>query len=79
MVSAEAFDYPLAQGERVTFVLSAKGLAYAPVVAGSDAGFAYICVDCKAVGKVAVSFEETIEQPARPKRPFWQRWLGDKQ
>ena len=79
VVSAEAFDYPLAQGERVTFVLSAKGLAYAPVVAGSDAGFAYICVDGKAVGKVAVSFEETIEQPARPKRPFWQRWLGDKQ
>ena len=78
VVASEPFSYPTAEGEKITLVLSAKGLCYAPVVAGADAGFAYICIDGKAVGKICVTYYETIEQPAKEKKGFWQRWLGDK-
>ena len=78
VIAAEEFSYPLAAVEKVSFVLSAKGVAYAPVVAGADAGFAYICVDGKAVGKIPVYYYETIEQPVQERKPFWKRWLGDK-
>ena len=79
VVAAEDFSYALAPGEQRSFVLSAKGFAYAPVVAGGDAGFAYICLDGKAVGKVPVYYEETIEQPVPEKKGFWHRWFGGKQ
>ena len=78
VIASEDFSYPLAEGEDVTLILSAKGIAYAPVVAGADAGFVYICVDGSAVGKVPVYYYETVEQSAQEKKPFWQRWLGDR-
>ena len=79
VVAAEDFSYPLAQGEKISFVLSAKGFAYAPVVAGGNAGYAYICVDGNAVGKVPVYYEKTIEQPPKERKSIWQRWFGGKE
>ena len=78
VIAGEDFSYALAADERVSFVLSAKGFAYAPIVASGNAGYAYICVDGKAVGKVPVSYEETIEQSTSPKQNLWQRWFGGK-
>ncbi len=74
MVAMEDFSYPVAPDEKVSITLSNKGLCYAPVVAGGDAGDAYICIDGKAVGKVALFYDKTIEQPPVEKKSFWQ-WL----
>lgn len=76
VIAAEDFTYSLAEGENVTFTLSQKGFAYAPVVEGGHAGFAYICIDGKAVGKVPVYYNTTIEQTVPEKKPFWERILG---
>ena len=53
-----------------------KEFVYAPIVAGGDAGFAYICVDGEPVGKVHVTFAETVEQIATQEQSFWQRIFG---
>ena len=79
VIAAENFSYAMAEDENVSFILSAKGFCYAPVVEGADAGFAYICVDGKAVGKVPVYYQETIEQHVPEKKSIWQRWFGGKQ
>lgn len=76
VIAAEDFSYALATDEKVSFVLSCKGFAYAPTVAGGDAGFVYICIDGKAVGKVAVYYDETVEQLPTERKSKWQRWFG---
>lgn len=76
LVTTADFSYALTDKEAVSFVLSAKEFTYAPVVAGGDAGFAYVCVDGKAVGKVPLCYEETIEQHVPEKKNIWQRWFG---
>lgn len=75
VIAAEDFSYAMAEAEEVSFTLSNKGFAYAPVVSGGDAGFAYVCVDGKAVGKVPVIYTETVEQQSPPKEPFWKKYL----
>lgn len=78
-VRADAdFYFPLAKGEKVSLKLSKKGMAYAPVVQGAQAGCVYICVDGQAVGKVMLEYTETIEQQrTEVKKHFWQRWFGE--
>ncbi len=77
LVSAEDFSFPLAKEEQAQIVLSGPGFAYAPVVKGKTAGFAYICVGDAAVGKVKLVYGETVERTAQAKKPsFWQRLFG---
>lgn len=78
VLAAEDFSYALTQDEKISFVLSAKGFTYAPTVAGGNAGYAYICIDGKAIGKVPVYYDKTIEQPPKEEKHFWQRWFGGK-
>lgn len=76
VVAAEDFSYAMAPGEAYKIRFSSKGLAYAPVVAGAEAGWAYICINEKPVGKVLLRYDETVEQFVPEKRSFWQRLLG---
>ena len=62
VLAAEEFSYCVAEGEQVEILLSSKGFDYAPVVAGANAGHAYICLDGKVVGKIPVCYEITVEQ-----------------
>ena len=77
VVAAEDFSYALAKEEKTEIRFGGSGLVYAPVVEGANAGFAYVCVDGKAVGKVAIKFTKTIEQLLPEKKSLWQRWFGD--
>ena len=76
VLADEDFSFALAEEETISFVLSKKGFVYAPVVQGGDAGFAYICIDGKAVGKVRVTYDATIEQTVPEEKNFWERILG---
>ncbi len=78
LLAAQSFSFPLAQDEKPHIILSGPGFAYAPVVQGQQAGFAYICIGDSCVGKVSVVYSQTVEQekPA-PKKHFWQKWFGD--
>lgn len=75
--AGEDFAFPLSDREQVQILLSGPGFAYAPVVQGQNAGFAYICIGDSCVGKVPVYYDETVEQEAPPKKTyFWQKWFG---
>ena len=77
LLAGENFSYPLAADEKAEILLSGPGFAYAPVVQGEQAGVAYICIDGKAVGQVAVVYGQTVEQEKIPeKKPFWKRLFG---
>lgn len=76
IVAAEDFYYALAPDEAPQIKLSAREFVYAPVVALSDAGFAYVCIDGKSIGKVAITFAKTVEQQLPEKKPFFERIFG---
>ncbi len=80
VIAAESFSFPLAQGEKPEIILSAPGFAYAPVVKGKTAGYAYICIGDQVAGKVRLVYGETVEQKqAEKKCHFWSGWFGEKQ
>jgi len=67
------FDYALASEERPCLMLPGPGFVYAPAVEGADAGFAYVLINGKAVGKVPVVYGTTVEQEQTEERNFWQK------
>lgn len=78
LIAAEDFSYALRADEKPTIRLSQKGMTFAPVVQGADAGFAYICLGDKPVGKVALQYADTVEMsPTQEKKPFWQHFFGE--
>ena len=76
LIAADSFSYSLAEGEVTKIVLQEPGFVYAPVVQGQDAGFAYVCIDSAAVGKVPLYYGQTVEQQAEPKRSLLQKLFG---
>ena len=70
------FYYPVMADEQISVILSAPEFAYAPVSAGAEAGFAYVCIDDKAVGKVPIAYGQTIELKPIQKQSFWNRLFG---
>ena len=76
LVAAEDFSYALAENETVTVTPAGPGFAYAPAVEGADAGFAWVRVDGKPVGKVGLHYGETVEQIPEEEGSFWERLFG---
>ena len=79
LLAAEDFSYALRQEEEPQIVISGLGFVYAPVAQGQDAGFAYICLGDKPIGKVPLIFGETVEQECVPEPSFWKRLFGGKE
>jgi len=77
LIADGSFQFPLAAEELPEIVISGPEFAFAPVVQGADAGWAYVCLDGKAVGKVPLIYGETVEmkQPEK-KKHFWEKWFG---
>ena len=76
VLAAENVDYALAPDERPQLALPGPGFVYAPAVEGADAGYAYVLIEGKAVGKVPVVYGATIEQAPTEERSFWQKLLN---
>ena len=76
LLANEDFCYSLAPGEQVEVVLQGPGFVYAPVAQGQQAGFAYICVDDRPVGKVSVIYGSTVEQEKEQKQSFLEKIFG---
>lgn len=76
VLACEDFQYPMMAGEQATVVLSQPDFSYAPVTAGGEAGYAYICIAGKSVGKVALVYGQTIESKPVQKKHFWDGWFG---
>lgn len=79
LVASEDFSFPFSADEQPAIILSGPGFAYAPVVKGKCAGYAYICIGDTAVGKVKLVYGETVERTTESKKPsIWERLFGGK-
>ena len=75
VLAGEDFSYPLAPEEQPQIVYPGPGFVYAPAVAGQDAGFAYVVIGGKSVGKIPVTYGQTVEQEIAEEKPFWKKIL----
>ena len=78
VLAAENFSYSLSKEEHPQLLLPGSGFVYAPVAEGADAGFAYVLLSGRAVGKVPVIYGETCEmkqqEQEKPSRfLFWRK------
>ena len=76
LLAAEDFSYSLAAEERPVLMVPGPGFVYAPVAAGADAGYAYVLIEGKAVGKVPIVYGETIEQIKTEEKSFLGKLFG---
>lgn len=74
LIAVADVSVSLASGEKVTVRTARKGMVFAPVAEGADAGGVYLCVNGQMIAKVAVRYGQTVELcPQAEKRPFWKR------
>ncbi len=73
LIAASDFNFALASDEEPEIVLQGPGFVYAPVVQGQEAGFAYICLNNKTVGKIPLVYAQTVEQEKVEKQSIWQK------
>ncbi len=76
LLAAEGFQFSLREEEHPYPVLSVPEFAYAPVVAGANAGYAYLCIGSEVIGKIPLVYGETVELEQEEKKHFWQRWFS---
>ena len=76
MIAAEDFSYSLAAEEHPVLMIPGPGFVYAPVAEGADAGYAYVLIAGKAVGKVPIVYGETIEQEQTEEKSFLEKLFG---
>ncbi len=76
LVAAQDFFFAMTEQEQTTIVIRGDDFAYAPVVRGQEAGFAYICIGDDVVGKVPLVYGDTVEQKKEEKKHFWEGWFS---
>ena len=78
ILAAEDFDYAVAGDEHPQLMLPGPGFVYSPVTEGADAGYVYVLIEGKAVGKIPVVYGQTVEQIHEEEISFWEKWFGRK-
>lgn len=76
LLAAEDFSFSLAGDEVPHIVTGGTDFAYAPVVQGQSAGYAYVCIDEEIIGKVPLVYGETVEIQKEEKKHFWEGWFS---
>ena len=73
LLAAEDFSYALAPEESTQLAFPGPGFVYAPAVEGAEAGFTYVLMEGKAIGKVPVVYGQTVEQQKEEDPSFFQK------
>lgn len=71
--ATQDFSYALSPGERPEIVLSKPGFVYAPVVQGQEAGYAYVCLNGKTIGKIPLVYGKTVESETVKEPSLWEK------
>ena len=77
ILASEDFAYSVAPQDRVQLMFPGPGFVYAPAAEGASAGYAYVMLQGKAVGKIKVEYGQTVEQETEKKEGFLKRLFGD--
>ena len=75
LLAQEDFSFSLAEEEVPRVVYTGPEFAYAPVVKGEEAGYAYVCIGEEVIGKIPLVYGQTVEMEKETNKPFWRRWL----
>ena len=75
ILAAADFSFALSPEERPQTMLPGKPFVYAPVSEGEDAGYAYVLIGGKAVGRVPVVYGQTIEQEPEEEKGIFEKLL----
>ncbi len=78
LIATEGFTYPLTEKEEPRIVLPGLGFVYAPVAEGQSAGYAYVVLGEKTVGRIPMVYGSTVEQEKVPHKSFWEKLFGGK-
>ena len=73
LIATADFFYALADDEKPEIVLSQPEFVYAPVAHGQEAGFAYVCLDGKPVGKIPLVYGRTVETEKFDEPSWWEK------
>ena len=73
LIATTDFSYALTLEEEPEIVLSKPGFVYAPVAQDQDAGFAYVCLNGKAVGKIPLIYGQTVEMQQVKEPSVWEK------
>lgn len=73
LLATADFSYALSKDEQPQIVLSQSRFVYAPVVQGKEAGFAYVCLNGKTVGKIPLVFGQTVEVEMIEEPSLWDK------
>ncbi len=73
LIASADFSYALSAADKPEILISEPGFVYAPVVEGQDAGFAYVCLNDKAVGKIPLVYGQTVEAETIKKPSAWEK------
>ena len=73
VLAAEDFSFALAPEEKTHTMLPGPGFVYAPVAEGEDAGYGYVLMKGKAIGKVPAVYGRTIEQEQEAEKGFFEK------
>ena len=73
LIATTDFSYALADAEKPEILLSQPEFVYAPVVYGQAAGFAYVCLDGKPVGKIPLAYGHTVETEEIAEPSLWEK------
>ena len=76
LLAAEDYSFALTEEEVPQTVLPGPGFVYAPAVEGADAGFVYVLINGKAVGKVPVVYGKTVERKKEEEKSFFEKLLN---
>ena len=75
LLTKENFSYSLSPGEQPEIVISKPDFVYAPVVQGQEAGYAYVCLNGKTVGKIPLIYGKTVEIETIKEPSLWEKLL----
>ena len=71
--------YAVAGDEQISLMLPEPEFVYAPVAEGAEAGFVYIVINEKVIGKLPVVYGKTVELAPVQKDSFWKKIFGGKE
>ena len=75
LLAETGFSYALAPEEQARLAVPGPGFVYAPAVEGAEAGYAYVLIEGRAVGKIPLRYGQTVEQSTAEQPHIWQKIL----
>ena len=76
LLAGEHFVYPIAPEEYPQVIAGGCDFVYAPVTQGAQAGWGYVMIGGKAVGRISLVYGQTVEQEVPQRKGLFSKLFG---